>query len=111
MISSVYFSFYLNFSWTIRYMVIKSLLIFCFLLDELLTLLWVFNLFWYNGSRSGKCVGRRYQVCGEFVGCGYPVGGVGIWLLSVSSSPCSTLSLSNSWSERVIIGFGDDQYF
>ena len=86
-------------SWTMKYMVIKILSVFCFLLNDLLTLFWAFTMSWANCSISGQCVGRGYQVGGGFVGCGYPVGGVGSWLLAVSSSPLSTVYLSPSWIE------------
>ena len=72
-----------------------------------MTLLLVFAMSWASCSKSGRCVGRGYQVGGGFVGRGYQVGGGGSWLLAVTSSPCSTVSLYTSWSERIIIGFRD----
>ena len=107
MISPVSLSFSLIVSCTTEDMVIRSLSISCFLLDDLLTLIWVFSMSWDHYSRSGQCVGHGYEVGGECVGRGYPFGGGGSWLLSVSSSPCTTVSLSTSWSEIILIGFGD----
>ena len=69
---------------------------FFLLLDDLLTLLWAFNMSWVSCSRSRRCVGHVY-----------PVGGGNSWFFPVSSSPCSTVSLYPSWLERIIIGFGN----
>ena len=109
-ISPVYISFSLILSWTIEDMVIRLLSILCFIMDDLLTRLWVFNMSWDSCSRSGRCVGSGYQVGGGFVGHGYPVGGGYIWFFSLSSSPCSTVSFSPLCSEIIIIGFGDTYY-
>ena len=56
----------------------------CLLLDDLLTLFWEFAISWASCSRSGQCVECGYQVGSGCVGRGYPVGGGGSWLLSVS---------------------------
>ena len=91
MISHVFVSFYIIVSLTMEDMVIRSLSIFCFLLDDLMTLLWVFIMSWASFYRSKICVGHGHQVGGGCVVCGYPVVSVDSWLFSVSSSPCSTL--------------------
>ena len=106
-LSPVSLLFYLILYWKMEDMVIRSLSIFCFLLDNLMTLIWAFTMSWARCYKSRWCVERRYPVGGRCVGRIYPVGGGGSWLFSASLSPCSTLSLSPSCSERIIIGFGD----
>ena len=90
-----------------EYVVISSLSISLFLLDDLLTLLWVFSMPWDSCSRSGQCVKSGYQVGDGFVGFGYQVGGGGSWLFSVYSSTCSAVSLSPYLPERIILGVVD----
>ena len=86
-------------------MVTRNLYIFCLILDNILTLLWAFTMTCNSFPRSGRCVGH---VGGGYVGRGYPVGGGVSWLLFVYLSQLSTVSISPSWSERIILGFGDD---
>ena len=61
---------------------------------------------WASCSSSGRCVGCGYQVGGGCFGHVYLVGGGGSWLLSVSSSPWSTMYLYLYWSEKITTGFG-----